>query len=76
VAWVLVPLYIKRVKWSFIVGILFIAIAMIGITAMPASLPWYSFVTPVYSVSFLVFYLVALALIYFSYASYKELSKA
>ena len=76
VAWLLVPLYLKKIKWGFIVGIIFVLIAMIGITAMPASLPWYTFATPLYSVSFVVFYLIGLALIYFSYASYKELSKA
>lgn len=35
VAWLLVPLYLKKIKWSFIVGIIFVLIAMIGITAMP-----------------------------------------
>ena len=35
VAWLLVPLYLKKIKWSFIVGIIFMLIAMIGITAMP-----------------------------------------
>jgi len=76
VAWLLVPLYLKRIRWSFILGIVFIVIAMVGITAMPGALPWYTFATPLYGFSFVAFYLVALALIYFSYASYRELRKA
>jgi len=73
IAWLLLPLYIRKVKWSFLVGIAFVLIAMIGISAVPGPLPWYTFVTPLYSVSYVVFYLIGLALIYFSYQSYKEL---
>jgi hypothetical protein len=72
-AWILLPLYVKKVKWSFLVGIIYIIVAIVGITAMPSALPWYTFVTPVYSASYIVFCIIGLALIYFSYTSYKEL---
>ncbi|MEM4251815.1 MAG: hypothetical protein QW828_08280, partial [Candidatus Bathyarchaeia archaeon] len=73
IAWILVPLYVKRVRWAYIVGIIVIIIALVGLVAMPGTPSWYAFTTPVYNFSFVVFYLVMLAGIYFSYKSYKEL---
>ena len=73
IAWILVPLYAKRIKWGYIVGIIVIITALVGLLAMPGTPPWYAFTAPVYNFSFVVFYLVMLAGIYFSYKSYKEL---
>jgi len=73
IAWLLLPLYVKKVKWSFLVGIAFAIVDMIGISAVPGPQPWFAFVTPLYSVSYVIFYLIGLALIYFSYQSYREL---
>jgi len=69
IAWILVPLYIKLIRWAYIVGI-------VGLLAMPGTPPWYAFTAPVYDFSFVVFYLVILAAIYFSYKSYQELKPA
>lgn len=76
IAWILVPLYIKRVRWAYIVGIVAAVIALVGLLAMPGTPPWYVFTAPVYDFSFVVFYLLALAAIYFSYKSYQELKPA
>ena len=73
IAWIMVPLYAKRIKWAYIVGIIVIITALVGLLAMPGTPPWYAFTAPVYNFSFVVFYLVTLAGIYFSYKSYQEL---
>jgi hypothetical protein len=73
IVWILVPLYGKLVRPAFIVGIILSIIAMIGVAASPAATPWYTFVNPVYNFSFIVWYLIMLAGLYFSYKSYKEL---
>lgn len=75
IAWILVPLYAKLVRPAFIVGIILNIIAMIGVAASPATTPWYAFTSPVYSFSFVVWYLIMLAGVYFSYKSYQELKK-
>jgi len=75
IAWILVPLYAKLVRLAFIVGIILNIIAMIGVAASPAATPWYAFVNPVYNFSFIVWYLIMLAGVYFSYKSYQELKK-
>lgn len=73
IAWALLPFYIKRVRWSFVVGIIPPIIGLVGLVAMPGTPPWYTFSSPVYDFSFVVLYLVGLALIYFSYSAFKEL---
>ena len=73
IAWILVPLYFKLVKPAFIVGTVVIVSALIGLLAMPGTPPWYAFTTPLYNFSFVVFYIVMLAGLYYSYKTYKEL---
>jgi hypothetical protein len=73
IAWILLPLYIKRVRPAFVLGIVAWVIALVGIAAAPGTPPWYAFPSPVYDFAVVVFYLVALAGIYFSYACYREL---
>jgi hypothetical protein len=48
---------------------------MIGILTSPATVRWYDFTNPVYNLSYLIFYLMALVGIYFAYKSYQELKK-
>ena len=73
IAWILIPLYVKLVKPAFIVGIIINIISLIGIALSPAATPWYAFTQPVYNLSFIAFYLIMLAGIYYSYKTYKEL---
>ena len=73
IGWLLIPFYIKLVKPAFIVGVILSVLSIIGFTMMPGTPPWYSFTTPILSLSKIIAYLVALAIIYFSYESYKEL---
>jgi hypothetical protein len=75
IAWILVPLYAKLVRPAFLVGISLSIIAMIGVAASPTATPWYAFTNPVYNFSFIVWYLIMLAGVYFNYKSYMELKK-
>jgi hypothetical protein len=74
-AWIFVPLYVKRVRLSYIIGIILNIIALLGITIQGSSLPtpWWAFASPVYNLSFLASNLIILAGIYFAYKSYQEL---
>ena len=73
IAWILLPFYIRRVKWSYIVGIVAPIIGLIGFAVMPGTPPWYTFSSPIFDFSFVILYLVGIALMYFSYKTYKEL---
>ena len=75
ITWILIPLYLKKIKPAFIVGIIVLVIGLIGLFAAPGNPPWYTFTNPVSIVKELSFVLVGLACIYFSYKSYRELSR-
>ena len=77
IAWIIIPLYLKRIKWGYIVGILVFLLALILMTISPVlspgAVPWYAFAEPIYDFSHLLVYLVMIVGIYFAYSSYKEL---
>ncbi|MCP8318117.1 MAG: hypothetical protein H3Z51_14860 [archaeon] len=73
IAWIMIPFYIKRVKWSFLVVIVAPIIGLVGLILMPGTPPWYTFSSPIFDLSYVILYMVGLALIYFSYKSYREL---
>jgi hypothetical protein len=73
IAWMLLPFYIRRIRWSYLVGIVAPIIGLIGFLVMPGTPPWYIFSSPIFDFSYVLLYLVGVALIYFSYKSYKEL---
>ena len=73
IAWILLPFYIKRIKWSYLIGIIAPIIGLVGFLVMPGAPPWYTFSSPIFDFSFVILYIVGLALIYFSYNSFKEL---
>ena len=75
ICWLLIPFYIKLVKPAFIVGIILSVLALISFTMMPGTPPWYTFTTPMLGLLKIIAYPIALAIIYFSYKSYKELKK-
>jgi len=76
IGWILIPLYIMRIRPAFIVGIIIIAIVMVTLLISPGVTPWYTFASPVWDTSVLVgYYLFGLAFIYFAYKSYMELKK-
>jgi drug/metabolite transporter (DMT)-like permease len=71
--WIGIPLYIKRIRWSYIVIIIVWIIGLVGLVAMTGTFTWYTFHSPVFQFSIIIFYLISIAGIYFSYKSYQEL---
>jgi len=71
VVWMLIPLYLKKIKPAFIVGIIVVVMGLITLVASPGTPPWYTFTNPVSVVKELLFVLDTLACIYFSYKSYR-----
>jgi hypothetical protein len=72
IAWLLIPLYAKRIKWSYIAGIIVMIIGLVGLAVDPGTPPWYAFGELVYDFSFVIFYVDGFAGLYFSYKSYTE----
>lgn len=73
ISWILVPLYAKLIRGSFIVGIVINLIALVALVADPGEPLWYTFTCVICGIEHVAAYLIALACIYFSYKSYKEL---
>ncbi|MDH5440257.1 MAG: beta-lactamase family protein [Candidatus Bathyarchaeota archaeon] len=70
---VLGPLYWKRFRWSYVAGIGLIIIGFFGGAGLAAWSRILFFSVSVYNLSIILFYIIAIAGIYFSYRSYKEL---
>lgn len=47
IAWIPVPLYVKRIKSAFILGIILLIFGLVGLFASPGNPPWYSFTNPI-----------------------------
>lgn len=77
IAWVLVPLYLYCLRWSFPIGIIVIVIALVGMAfgsvLNPTAIDWYQFTEPVYDFTHILVYVIGIANMYFSYMMYKEL---
>jgi hypothetical protein len=73
IGWILVPLYAKLIKGSFIVGIIINVLALIALTADPGTPPWYTFSCVICGFEHVAANLIALSCIFFSYKSYNEL---
>jgi hypothetical protein len=65
----------QKIKPVFIIGIIVLVLGLIGLFASPGNPPWYNFSNPISVVKESSFVLDGLACIYFSYKSYKELSR-
>jgi uncharacterized membrane protein len=72
-AWILIPLYIKRIKVGFVMGIFLLILGLLGLFASPGDPAWYTFTNPISIVKEMSFVIDSVAGIYFSYKSYKEL---
>lgn len=72
-AWILIPLYIKKIKLAFVLGIILLIVGLAALIVTPGSPPWYTFSNPTSIVKQFSFFLVGLSCIYFSYKSYREL---
>jgi len=70
---ILGPLYWKRFRWCYIAGIGLIITGFFGGAVLAAWNRILFFSVSVYNLSIILFYIIAIAGIYFSYRSYKEL---
>ena len=73
-AWILVPLYFKRKKAGYTLGITLLIVGLFGLFASPGSPPWYTFTNPISIVKELSFVIDSIAGVYFSYKSLREIS--
>ena len=76
VGWMLLPFYIMLLRHAFIAGIFVDVLAMSYVAITPTlfgTYEWYFFERGLLDFTYIVFYFVGLAFIYFAYKSYKEL---
>jgi len=78
IGWILLPLYIKLIRYAFIIGIFVVATAMsyiLFLTSLLGTAPWFTFSRGLYDFTYIVFLMISIAAIYFFYKSWKELQK-
>jgi hypothetical protein len=76
--WILLPFYIKLVRHAFIVGIFISAVSMcylLFLTSILGTAAWFTFSRGLYDFTYVLWYLILIAGIYFAYKSWKELLK-
>jgi len=73
-AWILIPLYLKRKKGAYVLGIGLLILGLFGLFASPGNPAWYTFVNPVSIVKELSFNINSIFGVYFSYKSFREVS--
>ncbi len=69
IAWVLVPLYIKRVRAAYVLGVVLLVLGLGGLFASPGDPAWYTFTVPISIIKELSFVIDSLVGIYFSVKS-------
>ncbi|MCP8311084.1 MAG: hypothetical protein L6N94_06270 [Candidatus Methylarchaceae archaeon HK01M] len=72
IAWIMILLYVKKIKVGFVLGIVLLIFGLDGLFASPGDPPWYTFTNAISIVKELPFVLDAIACVYFSYKSYRE----
>jgi len=72
IAWILVPLYVKRMKAAYVLGVILLVLGLGGLFASPGDPPWYTFTVPISIVKELSFVVDSLVGIYFSIKSLGE----
>ena len=72
IAWVMVPLYIKRVKSAYIIGTVLLILGLVGLFASPGDPEWYTFTNPISVIKQLLFIIDSITGIYFSLKSFQE----
>ena len=76
VGWILFPLYVMLFRHAFITGIFIEVLALSYVTITPTlfgTYGWYIFERGLLDFTFIVFYLICVAFMYFAYKSYKEI---
>lgn len=73
IAWILVPLYVKRIKAAYFLGVVLLILGLGGLFASPGDPPWYTFTVPISIIKELSFVIDSLVGIYFSVKSFREI---
>jgi hypothetical protein len=76
IVWILFPLYVMLYRHAFVVGIFIAVLSMCYLMITPillGSVKWYLFERGLYDFTYVVFYVIGIAFIYYAYKSYKEL---
>jgi len=78
IGWILIPFYIKLFRLAFVIGIFILAVPMCYLaflTELLGTAPWFTFSRGLYDFTYVVWFLISIACIYFSYQTFKELGK-
>ncbi len=73
IAWILVPLYVKRIKAAYFLGVILLILGLGGLFASPGDPAWYTFTVPISIIKELSFVIDSLVGIYFSVKSFGEI---
>ncbi len=73
IAWILVPLYVKRIKAAYFLGVVLLILGLGGLFASPGDPAWYTFTVPISIIKELSFVIDSLVGIYFSVKSFGEI---
>jgi len=71
--WALIPLYVRRIEWSYLVGIVAQAPSIVASFIPSEGWTIYEFAYPVLDLSVIVLDVILIAGIYFSYIAYQNL---
>jgi len=71
IAWLLIPLYIKRIKWSYIIGVILAIISVIAFSVMLGSFHKIQIITC--ELLQVIVIMILLVLLYFSYRCFREM---
>lgn len=73
IAWILIPLYVKRIKAAYFLGVVLLILGLGGLFASPGDPAWYTFTVPISIIKELSFVIDSLVGIYFSVKSFGEI---
>jgi hypothetical protein len=78
IGWIIALSYIMSISHVFIAGIFWLACSMLYLIITPSILgtsEWYMLERGLFDFTYIIWYLISFAVIYFSYKSWKELQK-
>jgi len=73
IAWILIPLYVKRIKAAYFLGVVLLILGLGGLFASLGDPAWYTFTVPISIIKELSFVIDSLVGIYFSVKSFGEI---
>ncbi|UCF59257.1 MAG: hypothetical protein JSV15_02265 [Candidatus Bathyarchaeota archaeon] len=73
IAWILIPLYVRRIKAAYFLGVVLLILGLGGLFASPGDPAWYTFTVPISIIKELSFVIDSLVGIYFSVKSFGEI---